>query len=234
MPAPTSERAPLDPQAQPFTPQAQPTPRTQPSRNVPIHTRAIIVKGIPTSRKIGKLWRWMEEDNKGIGLKIIGARWLLQEARRVGKLASSVVLYLPSGVKAGTRLRMGQKWFTTCVYDFDRGSTKTSPPAAQPPPPPPPPEFSKEDAPSPPPTRTAIEQCGEPSMTTSELEELAARLRSEVEPTHSDSGDSDTDACGQCGRLGSRGGDWGQHCTNLRTGEAAIICWDCCTLAVIT
>ena len=97
MPAPTSERAPLDPQAQPFTPQAQP-PKS--SRNVPIHTRAIIVRGIPTSRKIGKVWRWMEEDNKGIRLKIIGARWLLQEARRVGKLASSVVLYLASGVKA--------------------------------------------------------------------------------------------------------------------------------------
>ena len=78
VPAPTqnNERVPLDPQAQ------RPTPQTQ---DVPTHTRAVVVRGVPTSRKIGKLWRWMEENNKGIGLKILRARWLLEETRRVGK-----------------------------------------------------------------------------------------------------------------------------------------------------
>ena len=137
----------MDPQAQPFTPQAQPsTPQAKPSHT----TSAVVVRGIPTSRRIWKLWHWMEEDNKGIGLKILRARWLLQEAWRVGKQASSVVLYLASEVKTGTRLRMGQKCFTTCAYDFDRGST----------------------------TKTRnLHHSVEPSMSTEELEELAAQLR---------------------------------------------------------
>ena len=73
----------------------------------------------------------------------------------------SVVLYLASGVKSGTKLRMGRKWFTTSVYDFDRGSTTKPPQAAQPPP-----------------SRSTVTTGpeGEPSMTTEELEELAAQL----------------------------------------------------------
>ena len=123
---------------------------------------------------------------------------------------------------------MGQKWFTTRVYDFDRGSTTKTPPS--------------------PPTRTATP---EPLMATEELEELAARLRgesatadttrattaepskttSELEelaevvekPTHSE-------ACGGCGKIVTGG----KYCNNNLTGEEALICWDCCKHLVPT
>ena len=60
----------------PPTPQAE---VQQPvlSQNVPkpnTHTsRTAAARGVPTSRKIGKARHWMEKDNKGIGLRILGA-----------------------------------------------------------------------------------------------------------------------------------------------------------------
>ena len=227
----------MDPQAQPFTPQVQPaTPQAPPT-----HTNlAVVVRGVPTGRKIGNMWRWMEEDNKRIGLKILGARWLLQEARRVGKQASSLVLYLASGVKAGTRLRMGQKWFTTCAYDFDRGScpttttppsptagpsmsttksppppapTKTTPTVAQPPPPPPPPVSHHKKQ-----NRKTCEMCGEPGKfnRTATGEESVACTRCEDDPTCVD--------CGKCeSELPCRVG----LVEVLATGKHEFVCYDC-------
>jgi len=58
--------------------------------------------------------RWLEEDNHGV--LIAGARWLLQEGRRVGKAASSLVIYLDKPLPEGRKLRMGFKIFRTTNY----------------------------------------------------------------------------------------------------------------------
>jgi len=38
--------------------------------------------------------RWIEEDYKGTEAQIVGIRWLTQEHRRAGKLASSLAIYM--------------------------------------------------------------------------------------------------------------------------------------------
>lgn len=79
--------------------------------------RALVLHAAPTHRKLGEMRRWLEEDNKGV--VIVGARWLLQEGRRLGKAASSLVIYL-SIPKAVGKLRMGRKLFRTTRYEWGR------------------------------------------------------------------------------------------------------------------
>jgi len=79
--------------------------------------RALVLHAAPTHRKLGEMRRWLEEDNKGV--VIIGARWLLQEGRRLGKATSSLVIYL-SSPKAAGKLRMGRKLFRTTRYEWSK------------------------------------------------------------------------------------------------------------------
>ena len=51
---------------------------------------------------------------------ILGIRWLLQEGRRVGKAASSLVVYLKEGINTSKGIRMGRKVFRTTMYDWER------------------------------------------------------------------------------------------------------------------
>ena len=62
--------------------------------------------------------RWLEEDNKGT--QILGIRWLLQEPRRVGKVASSLVIYLRDAIDINFGLRMGRKILRATQYDWQR------------------------------------------------------------------------------------------------------------------
>ena len=72
----------------------------------------------PTKFKPGQMRRWVQEDNKGV--TILGIRWLLQEGRRAGKAASSLVVYLKEGINTSKGLRMGRKVFRTTVYNWER------------------------------------------------------------------------------------------------------------------
>ncbi|KAF8439666.1 hypothetical protein BGX38DRAFT_1207146 [Terfezia claveryi] len=67
--------------------------------------------------KPGLMRRWIEEDNKGV--QIVGIRWLLQEGRRVGKLASSLVIYLANSTDSTRGLRMGKRIFRTTDYNWN-------------------------------------------------------------------------------------------------------------------
>ena len=86
----------------------------------PTPTRAVVIHGAPTKYKPGQMRRWIQEDNPTDAPKIIGIRWLLQEHRRVGKLASSLVVYLDRSVIVNKGLRMGRRIFRTTNYDWDR------------------------------------------------------------------------------------------------------------------
>ena len=74
-----------------------PLPERRPPQ-APVHaapatpTRAVVLHGVPTKYKPGQMRRWIQEDNPTGAPKIIGIRWLLQDYRRVGKLASSLVI----------------------------------------------------------------------------------------------------------------------------------------------
>lgn len=59
--------------------------------------------------------RWLEEDNKGT--QILGICWLLQEPRRAGKAASSLVVYLKDTIDTNRELRMGRKILRTIGRD---------------------------------------------------------------------------------------------------------------------
>lgn len=59
--------------------------------------------------------RWMEEDNKNVA--ILGIRWLLQEDRRAGKSASSLVNYLKHGTDISQGVHMGRRIFRTTRYN---------------------------------------------------------------------------------------------------------------------
>ena len=86
----------------------------------PTPTRAVVLHGVPTKYKPGQMRRWIQEDNPTGAPKIIGIHWLLQDHRRVGKLASSLVIYLNESVIVSKGLRMGRKIFRTTNYDWDR------------------------------------------------------------------------------------------------------------------
>ena len=54
------------------------------------------------------------------GVTILGIRWLLQETRRTGKAASSLVIYLKEGININKGVRMGRRIFRTTQYDWER------------------------------------------------------------------------------------------------------------------
>ena len=97
----------------------------------PVHTKtaqastthAIVMHAAPLHYKPGTMRRWIEEDNKDMGVEIMGIRWLLKE-NQPGKVASSLVIYMKSARKA-EKLRMGRRFFRTTSYDWDRISTRT-------------------------------------------------------------------------------------------------------------
>ena len=104
-------------QPSPKTPLTQRPPRTPPTPATP--ARAIVLHGAPTKYKPGQMRRWIAEGNQG-GAQILGIRWLVQEHKRGGKLASSLVIYLKDSVVVNRGLRMGRKIFRTTEYDWDR------------------------------------------------------------------------------------------------------------------
>ncbi|RPB21247.1 hypothetical protein L211DRAFT_840851 [Terfezia boudieri ATCC MYA-4762] len=96
-----------------------PTRATPPPRNSPLNqARAIVLHAAPMKYKPGLMRRWIEEDNEGA--RILGIRWLLQEGRRVGKLASSLVIYLAEGIDTTRGLHMGRRVFRTSEYEWNR------------------------------------------------------------------------------------------------------------------
>jgi len=84
--------------------------------------QSVVIHGVPTHRKIGKIWGWLQEDNRGV--EITGVRWLVKEEARQGKTSSSLVVHLNSR-KEEARLWMGRRWYQTAKYDWDRKSGGT-------------------------------------------------------------------------------------------------------------
>ncbi|KAF8415301.1 hypothetical protein BGX38DRAFT_1281392 [Terfezia claveryi] len=93
------------------------TPRSARSSDPPMRTGAVVFHAAPSKYKPGLMRRWIEEDNKGV--QIVGIRWLLQEGRRVGKLASSLVIYLAHSIDSTRGLRMGKRIFRTTDYNWN-------------------------------------------------------------------------------------------------------------------
>jgi len=79
----------------------------------------VVLRAAPTRYECCQIWRWIKGDNKG-GVQVQGIRWLVGEHRRVGKLASSLVMYVKEKVDLSHGLRMGRKLFRTAEYDWDR------------------------------------------------------------------------------------------------------------------
>ncbi|KAF8430832.1 hypothetical protein BGX38DRAFT_1263559 [Terfezia claveryi] len=96
---------------------APPPETTSPS---PTLARTIVLHAAPTKFKPGQMRRWIEEDNKLTGVQILGIRWLTQEHRRAGKMASSLVIYMKDRINLDQGLRMGRRLFRTTVYDWNR------------------------------------------------------------------------------------------------------------------
>ena len=104
------------------TVQAIPLKRQNTLPELPLRTHAIVMHAAPLHYKPGTMRRWIEEDNKDMGVEIMGIRWLLKE-NRPGKVASSLVIYMKSARKV-EKLRMGRRFFRTTSYDWDRISTR--------------------------------------------------------------------------------------------------------------
>ena len=96
------------------------SPKPQQTKAVPPEKshRTIVLHGAPTKHKPGTMRQWIIEDNKNIA--ILGIHWLLQEGRRVGKQASSLVIYLEHGIDITRGVRMGRRIFRTTRYDWER------------------------------------------------------------------------------------------------------------------
>ncbi|RPB23559.1 hypothetical protein L211DRAFT_838410, partial [Terfezia boudieri ATCC MYA-4762] len=91
------------------------TPPT--NRTTQVRTQAVVLHAAPTKYKTGLMRRWIEEDNKNAQIK--GIRWLLLEGRRVGKAASSLVIYLAEEIDIKNGLRMGKRIFRTTTYNWN-------------------------------------------------------------------------------------------------------------------
>ncbi|KAF8447008.1 hypothetical protein BGX38DRAFT_1270643 [Terfezia claveryi] len=82
----------------------------------PTLAKTMVLHAAPTKFKPGQMRRWIEEDNKSTGVQILGIRWLMQEHRRAGKMASSLVIYMKERINIDQGLRMGRRFFrTTCL-----------------------------------------------------------------------------------------------------------------------
>jgi len=104
------------------TPPARRLSQVQPGKSM---AQSVVIHGVPTHRKIGKMWGWLQEDNRGV--EITGVRWLVKEKARQGKTSSSLVVLLNSrkaldGGEKKARLWMGRRWYQTAKYDWDRKS----------------------------------------------------------------------------------------------------------------
>ncbi|KAF8458711.1 hypothetical protein BGX38DRAFT_1265022 [Terfezia claveryi] len=86
----------------------------------PTLAKTMVLHAAPTKFKPGQMRRWIEEDNKSTGVQILGIRWLMQEHRRAGKMASSLVIYMKERINIDQGLRMGRRFFRTTVYDWSR------------------------------------------------------------------------------------------------------------------
>ena len=76
--------------------------------------KAVVVHGVPTNWRINGV-----ADCAGrIMGEVIGVRWLLNEGRRIGTTASSVVVYLQNGVFLGPEacMRMSGKRHSVVAY----------------------------------------------------------------------------------------------------------------------
>lgn len=79
-----------------------PPHKTSPPPEVPtIQGRTVVLHGAPTKFRAGEMRRWIEKDNRGRA-PILGICWLVQEHRREGKLASSLVIYRKEKVDTTT------------------------------------------------------------------------------------------------------------------------------------
>ncbi|RPB23545.1 hypothetical protein L211DRAFT_838697 [Terfezia boudieri ATCC MYA-4762] len=76
-----------------------------------LQLKAIILHMAPMKYKPSLMCCWIKENNEGA--RILGIRWLLQEGRRVGKLASSLIIYLAEGIDTRHGLCMGRRIFHT-------------------------------------------------------------------------------------------------------------------------
>ncbi|KAF8460155.1 hypothetical protein BDZ91DRAFT_726399, partial [Kalaharituber pfeilii] len=81
----------------------------------------IVVHGVALRRDLGKVQRWLGEDNKDLR-KIVGVRWLRRKDLLVGegKKTSSVVVFLEDQQDVD-RVRLGGRWLRASRYEADRG-----------------------------------------------------------------------------------------------------------------
>ena len=98
-------------------------------RTVNTHTnelarRAWVVHGVSCQRPMADV---LQDAGRFFGerfdIEVRGGRWLLNRSRRLGKITSSVVIFLKQNVCLKGGVKLGRKWHSTEAYDFDRKPT---------------------------------------------------------------------------------------------------------------
>ncbi|KAF8463054.1 hypothetical protein BDZ91DRAFT_796544 [Kalaharituber pfeilii] len=112
------------------TPTPDSTPRQRPKTSKPsapspntdatTSTFGVVVHGIALRKDLGKVRKWLESGNKGLG-KTVGIRWLRRKTALIeeGKKTSSVLVYLEAATDID-RVRLGGKLLRTTQYEPDR------------------------------------------------------------------------------------------------------------------
>ena len=80
--------------------------------------RTIVLHGALAKYKPGQIRRWIEDNQRGVHVQ--GIRWLTQEYRGAGKLASSLVVYLKERIDLNHGVRIGRRIFRITEYDWNR------------------------------------------------------------------------------------------------------------------
>ncbi|KAF8453396.1 hypothetical protein BDZ91DRAFT_768216 [Kalaharituber pfeilii] len=117
LPIPDPPRKPTPPPR----PQNAKSPARPSIRDAATSRQGIVIHGIALRKDLGKVRRWLEEDNKDMG-KTAGIRWLRNKEtlQEEGKKTSSVVLYLEEDILEMDRVRLGGRWLRACRYEWDR------------------------------------------------------------------------------------------------------------------
>ena len=83
--------------------------------------KAWVVHGVSCQRPMVEI---LQDTRRFFGerfdTEVCGGRWLLNQSRRVGKITSSVVIFLRQNVCFKGGVKFGRRWHCPEAYDFDR------------------------------------------------------------------------------------------------------------------
>ena len=107
----TSHKKPEQKEPPPLAPQLSPQLSQLPSGKS--RAQSVVLHGVPTHRRIGKMWGWLQEDNESAS--ITSVRWLVMDEARRGKTRWFLVVHLNS-CETVALLRMGRQVYPRDQY----------------------------------------------------------------------------------------------------------------------